>query len=62
MPQAGSELPRSREPSSSFDPLLRLWELKRSSPLTNGDVAAALVELTTLAAEVLGVVACAFGT
>jgi diguanylate cyclase (GGDEF)-like protein len=53
--ETSGDAPRTREPSGSRDPLLKLWELKRSLPLTNGDVAAALVELTTLAAEVLGV-------
>ncbi|MFT3925701.1 MAG: diguanylate cyclase [Myxococcales bacterium] len=53
--EPGSEPSRTREPSGSLDPLGRLWELRRSAPLTNGDVAAALVELTALAAEVLGV-------
>ncbi len=53
--EVGKEVARARAPGGPRDPLQRLWDLKRSLPLTNGDVAAALVDLTTLAAEALGV-------
>jgi len=53
--ELGIEARRMREPSGNYDPLAKLDALRRSAPLTDGDVAAALVEVTALAAEALDV-------